>query len=228
MQSRFTDRRHAGRVLAQALSHLAGTPDLLVLALPRGGVPVAYEVARALDAPLDVFVVQKLGFPDHEEFAMGAIASGGVRALNPDLLRHFHVDRAILEDVTARERMELERRERLYRSDRVLAAIADRPVLLVDDGLTTGASMRAAISALKQHGPARIVVGVPVSAPEVCKEVGAQVDEIVCATTPERLTSVSRWYRNFTHTSDAEVRQLLTLADQERQHGISVHAEAAS
>jgi predicted phosphoribosyltransferase len=208
----FQDRREAGRVLASRLGRYAGRPDVLVLALPRGGVPVAFEVARALGAPLDVFLVRKLGVPGHEEVALGAIASGGVRVLNHDLLQRLGISVPTLEALTAREQAELRRRELAYRGSRPREPVAGRTVILVDDGLATGASMKAAVSALRRDGPAGIVVAVPVAAPEVCDEFRADVEDVVCAATPERFMAVGAWYADFSQTTDEEVRRLLDEA----------------
>src|SRR5437868_2307001 len=186
----FRDRFEAGRILAQELMKYAGRPDVLVLALPRGGVPVAYEVARRLQAPLDVFLVRKLGLPGQEELAMGALASGGVRVLNEEVVRILQVPEEVIDEVAAREQQELERRERLYRGDRPPPDVRGRTVILIDDGLATGASMRAAVAALRQQQPARIVVAVPVGAPETCYEFQQEADEVICARTPEQLYAV--------------------------------------
>ncbi len=212
--TRFRDRRDAGRKLADKLLSLESDygPDPLVLGLPRGGVPVAYEVARALEAPLDVFVVRKLGSPGREELAMGAIASGGVRVLNHEVIRSLGVSQADIERVARQEGRELERRERRYRGDRAPLAVKGRTVILVDDGLATGASMRAAVTALRQQAPARIVVAVPTAAPETCAEFRAEVDEIVCAETPRPFYGVGMWYESFPQTSDEEVQALLEEA----------------
>jgi putative phosphoribosyl transferase len=207
MRGRFRDRRHAGRILAQSMRKYRGVADTIVLGLPRGGVPVAYEVARELRAPLDIFLVRKLGLPGHEEYAMGAIASGEVRVLNLPVLRLAR--EGALEEAVARERAELARRERLYRGLRSLPRLSGACTLLIDDGLATGASMRAAVQALRKHRPARIVVGVPVASPETCELLGEEVDEIVCTTTPESFSSVGAWYRDFTQTTDEEVQALL-------------------
>lgn len=209
----FKDRKHAGQVLAQRLEHYRDQPDVVILALPRGGVPVAFEVAQALHAPLDVFIVRKLGFPGHEEFAMGAIATGGVRVMNPDAMG-LQVSQATVEEVTARERTELERRERLYRGDRPPAVIEGRIVILVDDGLATGATMRAASIAVKQQKPKRVVVAVPVAAPETCDDFRTEVDEVICAVTPEPFRAVALWYEDFNQTTDEEVHALLEAARQ--------------
>lgn len=206
----FRDRTDAGRVLATALARYAGRPDLIVLALPRGGVPVAFEVARALGAPLDVFLVRKLGLPGHEELAMGAIASGGVRLINEDVVEAYHVSDAQIEMVSEVEQRELERRERAYRDGRPLPSLRDRTVILVDDGLATGATMRAAVLAVRQESPASIVVAVPVAAPETRDEFRAIVDEIICAETPSPFYAVGLWYEDFSQTTDEEVHDLLS------------------
>jgi predicted phosphoribosyltransferase len=208
----FLDRREAGRVLASRLQRYAGRADVLVLALPRGGVPVAFEVARALGTSLDVFLVRKLGVPGHEEFALGAIASGGVRVLNEELVRQLQIPASTLEAVTAREEAELRRRETAYRGSRAREAVAGRTVILVDDGLATGASMKAAVSALRREMPAAIVVAVPVAAADTCDEFRGDVDEVVCAVTPKPFMAVGAWYEDFTQTTDAEVRKLLEEA----------------
>ncbi|MDB4869149.1 MAG: putative phosphoribosyl transferase [Gemmatimonadales bacterium] len=205
----FLDRHDAGRRLAVELSDYADQNDLLVLALPRGGVPVAYEVARALHAPLDVFMVRKLGVPGYEELAMGAIATGGLRVLDEDLVRMLDLPREVIERVTAAETRELERREREYRGDRPPLDVRGRTVILIDDGLATGSTMRAAIAALKKEGAKRIVVAVPVAPPETCEALKAQVDDVVCAVTPEPFRAVGLWYRDFSQTTDEEVRDLL-------------------
>jgi putative phosphoribosyl transferase len=209
MAARFRDRTEAGRRLAAELTGYANDPDVRVFALPRGGVPVAYEVARALGAPLDVFIVRKLGLPWHAELAMGAIASGGITVLDRALVRRFGVSEAQLERVVEAERQELERRERRYRGDRPLADIAGRTVILVDDGLATGASMRAAVEAVKQEGPRRVVVAVPIAAPETCEAFRGEVDDTVCAVTPEPFHAVGLWYEDFSQTTDEEVHALL-------------------
>lgn len=205
----FRDRREAGRFLARKLMAYADRPDVLVLALPRGGVPVAWEVAQALHAPLDVFLVRKLGLPGHEELAMGAIASGGVRVLNDDVVRALGVSKDAIETVAARERAELERRERIYRGDRPAPEIRGRTIILIDDGLATGSTMRAAVAALRQQGPARIVVAVPVGAAETCAEFQDEVDEAICARMPEPFYAVGVWYDDFSQTTDEEVHDLL-------------------
>ena len=212
MPSRFPDRQAAGQYLAQELREYAGRPDTIVLALPRGGVPVGYEVARALRVPLDVFVVRKLGLPWHEELAMGAIASGGVRLMNDEVVAMSGVGREDIERVTAVERAELERRERRYRGDRPFPDLRGKTVILVDDGLATGSTMKAAVSALRQEEPAKIVVAVPVAAAETCEAFRNVADDIVCATTPEPFYAVGMWYDDFSQTSDDEVHELLDRA----------------
>jgi predicted phosphoribosyltransferase len=205
----YADRREAGAVLAAELKQYRGRSDVVVLALPRGGVPVAYEVARALEAPLDVFVVRKLGAPGHRELAMGAIASGGVRVLNRDVIAWYGISPAAIEATAREELAELERRERAYREGREPLEVRGRTVLLVDDGLATGSSMKAAVQAIRQRGPARIVVAVPVGAPQTCSELQELADEVVCARTPEDFAAVGQWYADFSQTSDAEVRERL-------------------
>ena len=214
----FRDRRHAGRVLAQILAGYANRSDVIVLALPRGGVPVAYEVAKALHAPLDVFVVRKLGVPGHEEYAMGAIASGGARVLNDEVVRRLGIPDAAVDAVTRYEQGELERRERLYRAGRPLPDLRGRTVIVVDDGLATGSTMLAAVRALRAQQPARIVVAVPTAAAETCAQLRSEADEVVCATTPEPFRAVGTWYDDFSQTSDEEVRELLARAEQDAAH----------
>jgi putative phosphoribosyl transferase len=212
----YRDRTEAGRYLAKKLADYAGRPDVLVLALPRGGVPVAYEVARALGAPLDVFLVRKLGVPGHEELAMGAIASGGLVLLNEEIVRALGIGSSLINEVISTERTELERRDRQYRGDRPPPDVRGKTVILIDDGLATGASMRAAVAALRQQHPARIVVAVPIAAPSTCAEFREEVDEIVCARTPEPFRAVGLWYEDFTQTTDDEVRDLLRRARERR------------
>ena len=215
----FRNRREAGRRLAQKLAHYANRPDVIILALPRGGVPVAYEVAHALHAPLDVFLVRKLGVPGYEELAMGAVATGGVRVLNDTIVSGLGIPDYIIDAVAAKELEELKRRERVYRGGRPLPDVRGRTVILIDDGLATGATMQAAIKALRQLQPARIVVAVPTAAPDTCEALRAQVDEVICAITPEPFQAVGRWYEDFAQTTDDEVRELLALRRQadERQ-----------
>jgi predicted phosphoribosyltransferase len=212
MMQRYHDRRAAGRQLAAELVGYAGRTDVRVLALPRGGVPVAFEVARALDAPLDVFVVRKLGVPGHEEYAMGAIASGGVVMMSERVVRDTGVSRAALERVLAEEQRELARRELKYRGSRPPVDVAGNLVILVDDGLATGASMFAAVEALKRERPARVVVAVPVAARETCDALRREADEVVCSMTPEPFHAVGLWYDDFSQTSDDEVHELLELS----------------
>lgn len=207
--TRFRDRMDAGRQLARALAGYTGRPDVLVLGLPRGGVPVAYEVARALGAELDVFLVRKLGLVGHEELAMGAIASGGIRVLNEQVTEALRVSDEVIDAVEERERRELERREREYRGDRPFPDVTGRTVILVDDGLATGATMRAAARAIEARDPARLVVAAPVAAPETCEALREQVDEVVCVLTPEGFHAVGLWYDDFRPTSDEEVRACL-------------------
>ena len=208
-EPRFANRRQAGLALAERLSHLAGRDDVVVLALPRGGVPVAYEVARALHAPLDVFVVRKLGLPGHEEFAIGAIASGGIQVINREAVALYGLPDATIETVARAERRELERRERIYRTGRAPVPLEGRVVVLVDDGLATGATMRAAVLAARQRQPSRIVVAVPVGSRDTCREIGETADEVICVSMPEPFLAVGLWYQDFSQTSDEEVRQLL-------------------
>lgn len=206
---RFRDRNEAGRRLAEKLRAYANRPDVLVLALPRGGVPVAYEIARALGAPLDVFVVRKLGVPGYEELAMGAVATGGVGVLNDQLVQRLRIPEYVIEAVATREQQELARRERLYRGGRPPPEVRGRTVILVDDGLATGATMRAAIMALRKLQPARIVVAVPTASSETCEELKPEVDDIICAITPDPFLAVGHWYQDFSQTTDDEVRELL-------------------
>lgn len=205
----FQDRTEAGRVLADRLAAYANYPDAMVLALPRGGVPVAFEVAEALNLPLDIFVVRKLGLPGHEEFAIGAIASGGARVLNQDLIRQLSLSDEIIEHIVAREQHELERRERTYRGQRPMLDVRDRTIIIVDDGLATGSSMRAAIAALRQKRPAKLIVAVPVGASVTCSELEALADEAICLETPENFSAVGLWYKDFSQVTDEEVIDLL-------------------
>jgi erythromycin esterase-like protein/predicted phosphoribosyltransferase len=209
---RFRNRAEAGRLLAERLSEYAGRDAVVVLALPRGGVPVAFEVARALDAPLDVFLVRKLGVPGHEELALGAIATGGTRVLNKQLIESLNLPVEWIEAIDAKERRELERRERAYREGRPPPELAGRTVILVDDGLATGSTMWAAVNAVRQEDPARVVVAVPVADPDVCSALRKVADEVVCVSTPKPFHSVGVWYEDFSQTSDDEVRALLARA----------------
>ncbi|MGH7279434.1 MAG: phosphoribosyltransferase [Candidatus Rokuibacteriota bacterium] len=213
----YRDRSEAGQVLGAQVSNAHRDEDAIVLALPRGGVPVGFEVARALDAPLDVFLVRKLGVPGHEELAMGAIASGGLRVINEAIVESLRIPPAVIETVAADEQAELNRRERLYRGDRPLPDVRGRVVILVDDGLATGSTMRAAGAALRERGPARLVVAVPVAAQETCDELRTEVDEVLCAATPEPFYAVGLWYDDFTQATDDEVRGLLDAAARRRR-----------
>jgi putative phosphoribosyl transferase len=208
---RFRDRAGAGRALARALAHYAGRDDVVVLALPRGGVPVGYEVAKELGAPLDVFLVRKLGVPGHEELAMGAIASGGVLVLDEGVLRWLGISEHQLQKTLAKELDELRRREAAYRDDRPLPDLKGKTVILVDDGLATGASMQAAARAVRRPEPARIVIAVPVASRATCDKFREEVDEVVCAVTPTPFHAVGDWYEDFSQTTDDEVRELLAL-----------------
>jgi len=212
---RFRDRADAGRRLAALLGQYAGRTDVIVLALPRGGVPVAYEVARALGAPLDVFLVRKLGVPGREELAMGAIATGGVRVLNRDVVNGLRIPPEVIDAVAAREGEELHRREKEYRDDRPAPDVRGKTVILIDDGLATGSTMRSAVMALRRQGPSRLVVAVPIASPSTCEEFQDEVDEVVCAWTPEPFHSVGAWYEDFSPTTDDEVRGLLARASAE-------------
>lgn len=222
----FKDRTAAGRVLADKLTAYANRADVLVLALPRGGVPVAFEVAKALNAPLDIFLVRKLGVPGQEELAMGAIASGDVRVLNHEIVRSLQISDTVIDSVAAKEQQEIERRERLYRDNLPFPVVRDRIVILVDDGLATGATMRAAVMALRQQQPTRLVVAVPAASSETCRKLASEVDEIICVETPQPFYSVSLCYDNFPQTTDAEVRDLLKqveIAASEQRSAVSGH-----
>lgn len=205
----FPDRVTAGLALAKELAAYRNQPGLLVLGLPRGGIPVAHALATELGAPLDVLNVRKLGVPGHEELAFGAIASGGLRVLNDEIVREIGLSPQTIDDVTSRERAELERRDRLYRRDRPPVEMSGRVVVLVDDGLATGSTMRAAIGAVRTTGPKRLIVAVPVAPADTCEELRAEVDEVHCLTTPEPFYAVGPWYADFTPTTDEEVRRLL-------------------
>jgi predicted phosphoribosyltransferase len=211
----FLDRSDAGRRLAVSLQHYARRQDVTILALPRGGVPVGYEVAHALQAPLDVFLVRKLGVPGHEELAMGAIASGGVRVVNRDVVLELGIPEQAIERVAAREQAELERREREYRGNRPPPELRGRTAILCDDGLATGSTMRAAVASLRQQEAGRIVVAVPVAAARTCNVLRSEVDELVCLMTPAYFQAVGEWYEDFQQTGDDEVRELLARAESE-------------
>lgn len=220
----YRNRAEAGKHLATKLATYANRDDVMVLALPRGGVPVAFEVAKELGAPLDVFLVRKLGVPGHEELAMGAIASGGVRVLNDDVVDYLEISDDVIDAFTAIELEELERRERVYRGDRPEPEVRGKTVILIDDGLATGSTMRAAVMALRQLNPARIVVAVPVSAPETCDEYRMGVDEIICAVTPEPFYGVGQWYRDFSQTTDDEVSELLERSKSQQTEDQLAHS----
>ena len=205
----FQNRREAGRELAKKLDDYVDQKDVIVLGLARGGLPVADEVAKALDAPLDVFLVQKLGMPGREELAMGAIASGGVRVLNQDVIARANISDEKIEQVAQEEKEELERREQAYRGDRERLDLEDKVVLLVDDGLATGASMRAAVDAVKTSRPKKVVVAVPTASAEACNDLEGRVDDAVCAQTPSPFFGVGAWYKQFSQVNDQEVRQIL-------------------
>ncbi|MEA5563924.1 phosphoribosyltransferase [Anabaena sp. UHCC 0399] len=208
----FKDRTAAGQVLASKLADYANCPDVLVLALPRGGVPVAFEIAQALNAPLDVLVVRKLGVPDNPELAMGAIASGGVRIINQQVVNDINISEEVIARVAAQEQRELERRESMYRGDEPFPELTGRKVILVDDGLATGATMWAAVIAVRQKNPQEIVIAVPVAALETYQQLQTKVEKMVCITTPSQFYSVGMWYEDFPQTTDAEVRELLKKA----------------
>ena len=215
MERAFANRSEAGRLLAEKLEKYANRNDVIVFGLPRGGVPVAYEVAKRLHVPLDVFIVRKLGVPGFEELAAGAIASGSVRVLNEDVMRAIPYGDAAIEAVTAKETVELQRREQIYREGRPAPDLRGNVVMLVDDGLATGATMRAAVKALRQSGAAKIVVAVPVGPPDTCREIAQEADETICLSTPEFFQAVGQYYQDFSQTSDDDVRKLLTIAAQE-------------
>ncbi|HWP83760.1 MAG TPA: phosphoribosyltransferase [Terriglobia bacterium] len=211
----FRDRTEAGRLLAERLSAYARRPDVVVLALPRGGVPVGFEIASRLGAPLDLVIVRKLGVPGQEELAMGAIATGGFQVLNPEVVHILGISETTLASVAARERAELERRERRYRGERPAPAIAGRAVILVDDGIATGTTMRVAIAALKQQSPSRIIVAVPVAPRSTCESLKREVDEVVCLLMPEDFVAIGKWYADFSQVPDEVVCDLLERAGQE-------------
>lgn len=213
----FTDRRDAGRQLAEKLDDYSGRDDVVVLGLPRGGVPVAYEVARRLGAPLDIFLVRKLGLPGHEELAMGAIASGGVRVLNEAVVRALDIPDRLIDAVAEREWQELQRREQAYRGDQERIPLEGKTVILIDDGLATGSSMRAAVQGLRTQQPKQIVVAVPTAAIETCELFQHLVDDVICAHTPEPFLGVGAWYEDFLQTSDEQVQELLATARREFQ-----------
>lgn len=209
----FEDRHQAGRMLARSLDHLRGQPNTIVLALPRGGVPVAYEVARALDLPLDIYLVRKLGAPGHEELAMGALTSDGTTVFNADVLYELGISQSVIDDTIARERIELQRREQLYRTGQSPLSLEGQTVILIDDGLATGATMRAAVRALRPIA-SRVIVAIPVGAASTCNELSREADEVICLATPEPFGAVGIFYNNFTQTTDEEVRALLAQSRQ--------------
>ena len=217
MSASYQDRFDAGRNLAMRLSEYANRQDVVILALPRGGLPVAFEVAGALKAPLDVFLVRKLGLPGYEELAMGALASGDVRVINEDVVRQFKIPQHVMDAVAAEQQRELERREQMYRAGREPLNVAGKTVILIDDGLATGSTMRAAVQALRLSNAQKIVVAVPVSAADTCENLRSEADQIVCAEAPEDFTAVGRWYVDFTQTTDEEVCELLNRAAHERR-----------
>jgi putative phosphoribosyl transferase len=220
LNTRFRDRDDAGHVLAGMLAGYRGEPNLLVLALPRGGVPVAYPIALELDAPLDILLVRKLGLPEQPELAMGAIASGGVRILNPEVVDSLRVPAHVIEAVTIREQQELERRERAYRGNTPAAEVRGQTAIVVDDGLATGSTMRAAVESLRRRDPASVIVAVPAAAPSVCEALQEEADKVVCAITPEPFAAVGLWYDNFLPVDDSEVRRLLESARQRFQRPV--------
>lgn len=211
--ARFKNRQQAGQILATHLRDLEARPNLIVLALPRGGVPVAFPVAEALGAPLDVFIVRKLGVPWNEEVAIGAIASGGLILVDHEALRALAIDARSINAIIERERVELDRREKLYRGDRVSPVLSGRTIILIDDGLATGATMSVAIEAIRQRSPAEIIVAVPVASREACTTIERLADRCVCVATPEPFDGVGMWYADFGQTTDAEVLALLETAE---------------
>jgi predicted phosphoribosyltransferase len=215
----FHDRSHAGRKLAEKLTAYRDRRNVIVLALPRGGVPVACEVALALNAPVDIFIVRKLGVPGQEELALGAIASGGIRILNDEIIHQLNIPQRVIEAITQQELQELERRERAYRGNRPPLEVRDHIVILIDDGLATGASMRAAVKGLRTRNPRWLVVAVPTAASEICEEFERIADEMICATTPEPFYGVGMWYEDFSQTTDEEVQKILEKTARQVQHG---------
>lgn len=209
---RFANRTEAGKLLADALSGYTGRSDILILALPRGGVPVAYEVAKALSAPMDLWLVRKLGVPGQEELALGALVGKNIRVLNYDIIDLLNIDETVIDTIVAREQAELERRNRLYRQGKPPPAIEGKTIIIIDDGLATGATMRVAISSLRQAGAARIIAAVPVGAASTCDKIEEEADELICLHTPEPFYGVGQWYNDFSQTSDDEVRALLNNA----------------
>jgi putative phosphoribosyl transferase len=223
-ENRFRNRTEAGKLLASQLTQYANRPDVLVLGIPRGGVPVAFEVATALNAPLDICLVRKLGVPGNQELAMGAIAAGGFQVLNEELLDWLRISGHTIAEVAEREFQELQRHDRIYRGDRSLPQIRDRIVILVDDGLATGSMMRAAIGVLKPQQPQRIIIAVPVAPLDTCDRLRAEVDEVVCLMTPEQFCGIGLWYEDFAPTTDDEVCELLNMATHNPQGAINLDA----
>lgn len=223
MRLPFKNRIEAGRSLARALKSYAERPGILILALPRGGVPVAFEVAQALNIPLDLLIVRKLGLPGQEELAMGAVATGGAKVLNHALMQSLGISEAVLNPVVDKERKELERRERVYRGERPVPEVSGRWVILIDDGLATGSTMRAAVSALRQQRPAGIVIGIPVAPADTVEELRKEADEVVCLATPEPFSAIGEWYEDFSQTSDEEVGDLLAQAWQPAKQALDSH-----
>jgi putative phosphoribosyl transferase len=227
MDKRFKDRAEAGELLAQRLMRYAERDDVIVLALPRGGVPVGYAVAKKLRAPLDILLVRKLGFPGHEEFAMGAIASGGVCVLHGEVISRYQISLPDVETVKQRELKEIERREKLYRAHRSARKLQDRVVIIVDDGIATGSTMLAGVQCLRHYKPARIVIAAPVAPPDTCRQLQSEADELVCLNMPESFYAVGAWYKDFDQTSDEEVKNLLERADQEYAQRQLVHSHGS-
>lgn len=222
---RFKNRMQAGELLAYRLAAYTGRPDVIVLALPRGGVPVGFAVANKLEVPLDILLIRKLGLPGQEEYAMGAIASGGTRILEDDVLRNLKISDRVIERVTQRELHEIHRREKLYRGHRLAPQLQDRVVILVDDGLAVGSTMQVAVQVVRKANPTRVIVAVPVAAPEAYKKLKPKVDEIICMSTPEPFYAVGMWYKNFGQTTDEEVKRLLHEAERMRTHQASFQLE---
>lgn len=222
---RFKNRMQAGELLAYRLAAYTGRPDVIVLALPRGGVPVGFAVANKLEVPLDILLIRKLGLPGQEEYAMGAIASGGTRILQDEVLRNLKISDRVIERVTQRELHEIHRREKLYRGHRLAPQLQNRVVILVDDGLAVGSTMQVAVQVVRKANPARVIVAVPVAAPEAYKKLKPKVDEIICMSTPEPFYAVGMWYKNFGQTTDEEVKRLLHEAERMRTHQASFQLE---
>lgn len=212
----YEDRYRAGKILARELQGYVNQSDTLVLALPRGGVPVAYEVALALSLPLDVFMVRKLGVPGHEELAMGAISTGGYRVFNQDIIESLGISKSTIEAAIAEQQQELQRRERVYRGSHPVPEIKGKTIILVDDGIATGATIRVALKALQHQNPTKLIVAVPVASPNTCDELAEMADEVICPLQPEDLRAVGVWYRDFSQTTDKEVIDLLEKANRRK------------